>query len=85
MNEREKLIEELENHFYTPYKPGAVISNMTVEGVVDWIIEDRKRIVAPLVKVNDKLEGYHNALDGYDDMTEAINETIKLAGVSNGE
>ena len=72
MNEREKLIEELQKdaaRFNEPYLYGHV---------ADFIIADRKRIVEPLVIIK-KSDLYLASAE------KPINETLKLAGANHGE
>lgn len=62
---RDELIEKCENLLY--WRPNA-------NDLVDFIIEDRKRIVDPLVK-------YNKCYPSYAAM-EAINHTLKNAGMA---
>lgn len=87
--QREKLIKQLGN-LVKPVDSGIshklsyTMKRWELELVADFILEDRKRIVAPLVKVKSLHEGYHNALDGYDNMNDAIDETLSLALLDKG-
>lgn len=75
---REELIEELT-------QKGVCFSLENVETLADWVIADRARICAPLVKVQSAHEGYHNVIDGYEEKNEAINEALQLAGIQEKE
>lgn len=79
-SEREKLIEELEGKFYKPYKPNAVISDLTVEGVAEFILADRKRIVEPLVEML-KFR-YKTFEEANRKARESIDQTLTNAGLS---
>jgi hypothetical protein len=83
MSEREKLISELEQRFHEPYEHGAVISNLSIDGVADFIIADRKRIVEPLVKAveeSDRIGGNESTVPAWQRLDKAVYETLKLAG-----
>lgn len=71
---RDELIEELNKDLFkdTIYIPGGY-KPVTAEMLADFIIEDRKRIVEPLVK-------YNKCYPSYAAM-KAINHTLKNAGV----
>lgn len=86
MSNRDELISKLEQRFHEPYEHGASLCNLTIEDVADFIIEDRKRIVEPLVNA------YYNPYFPKMTMNGQLNklytatvETLKLSGVSNGK
>lgn len=84
MTNRDRLIYELEG-----LEVGSVIRSFFDKhlwdekfgNLADFILEDRKKVVAPLVKVQLDHEGYHNVIDGYEEKDEAIKETLKNAGI----
>ena len=80
MSEREKLIKELEKlrwqqaqRIFLGQTPGLV------EEIADFILEDRKRIVEPLVNLP---IGYKDEVDRGDKLRFAIDETLTLAGLN---
>lgn len=68
MTERERLIKELDNKlgYLTPYQ---------LRITADFILEDRKRIVEPLVKLRE------DGFPGNFSINQAIDETLKNVGV----
>lgn len=71
MNAREKLMKELNDL-------SMVRTHISwQEFVADFIIEDRKRIVEPLLKYNNFGNIFNNKMEIY----ERIDQTIKNAGV----
>lgn len=78
MTERERLIEELIR----------VISSDGGKGfygdLADFIIEDRRRIVEPLVKLDLKPgTAIECSMKNLGNILEAVMQTLKLAGVDN--
>jgi len=69
MDEREKLVKELETTLPCDWE-----RRIHVETVADFILEDRKRICEPLVKYNNKVKPYPYWID-------AIDQTLKNAGL----
>lgn len=83
MSNRDELIKELENKICRSASIEANISYLA-----DFIIEDRNRIVQPLVKYKSDVKLWDRrgwGLDSHTISDEAIDETLKLAGVSNGK
>lgn len=81
MNEREKLIKEL-NKTCLVYVPGNG-SRYSDEKLADFIIADRKRIVEPLVEFKErthKLFGISGWIRVDNLIRKAIDETLKNAG-----
>lgn len=79
MTEREKLVKELGNFCIHSNDSGDIYD---IEKIADFILEDRKKVVEPLVKYktgkNTKAsEDLLNLIDG-------ITETLKNAGWMNG-
>lgn len=72
MSERKKLIKELQMN--------PTVHDMG-EGMIDFILTDRKRIVQPLVEWMEEL---HSEKDLSKTGIEVIKETLKLAGVEKG-
>ncbi len=75
MSARSELIEQLNSHGF--------LGNM--EGIADFILEDRKRIVRPLVELRKDVRKLGTDLKNYRGLSieDAIDETIKLSGVSD--
>lgn len=71
MNEREKLIEELK------YGQSLVGPAVKWEWLSNWIIEDRKRIVGPILEINKRYFYWTKS-----DFSKAIDQTLKNAGVT---
>lgn len=71
MTEREKLIEELEEMTKDE-------GDICLECIADFILEDRKRIVEPLVKLGSLKTQQPPTKEK---LIYAIDETLKLAGV----
>lgn len=78
MDEREKLtkevVEVLDKYIFLGSK---ATTYPMIQSVVTFILEDRKRIVAPLIK------SWGNKTEPY--VWDAVEESIKLAGASHGE
>lgn len=75
--ERERLAKELISLDYEPF----LISYH--EAIADYILADRKRIVAPLVKIRNEnnLIKLSSLFELAKIQAEAISETLKLSGV----
>lgn len=81
MDERQRLIEELEKILWDDEN---INRDAWIDNLANFILEDRKRIVAPLKEIYPKLE--RNVNDEICFMClDAINDTLKLAGASHGE
>ncbi len=80
MTEREKLIEELRMIVINEFNSEMNIHCPNYDKLADFILEDRKRIVAPLLKI-DSFE--YADIDTYS--IDCIDETLKLAGVKKGQ
>ncbi len=80
MNEREKLVKELNEK----YSHSDINNLIDFRGIVDFILADRKRIVEPLVKLNKDINpshGFATQLGWPKKAKYAIDETIKNAGL----
>lgn len=79
MTERERLIEELAQVLCPedPIIPDFAIKNM--ERLADWVISDRKRIVAPLTEF--KLNSNWTYQEKFNAIAKAIEQVAKNAGV----
>lgn len=71
MNTRAKIIKKI---------AGRCVSDLAAESLADEIIEDRKRICEPLVRfMSKRIRTDRNV------MTDAIDESLKLAGLGEDE
>lgn len=76
---REELIKELKLIIINEYNPDLNINCPNYEKLANFIIADRARIIEPLVKWrkdNPMIGNFRNCI-------EAIDETLKRAGVEN--
>ncbi len=74
--EREKIIKQLDTYGIDGY------GELQRCQVVDFILEDRKRIVEPLINFKRSVNFYRkDAWNPYVDSAKAIDKTLKLAGV----
>ena len=78
MDERQKLIEELFNFLYNNPDDSKITFTFTPKQICDFILQDRKRVVEPLVKfITDRK--YYKAPQL---IIEALSETLSNAGVA---
>lgn len=79
MTKREELIKELTEMGYNS------IPQSYIGKLADWVIADRARIVAPLVKYRSKKYGCSDKgiMDSIKHNTKAIDQALKLAGVDH--
>lgn len=76
MTEREKIIEELFNLSKDTQYPHS--QNITWNVLADWVLADRRRIVAPITQHFTYADDCHYC----NKMARSINETLELSGVA---
>lgn len=78
MNMRDELISKIYYKAYRVAKGGQ--ESMDLGAIADFILEDRRRILAPLIELSmPVITNKSNALRKQD----AINETLKLSGLDS--
>lgn len=77
MDARGELIKEIQDKCRCRCGSSVSLIYTCIDDVADFIIEDRKRIVDPLIKVKNISHGREE----FDALNDAIDKTLKNAGV----